>query len=88
MSYASLDLYTILCYGFLFGAVLLLWAPYKKILRWETAFLGALFFCVLSGHVAWLGVGVIMGLAGTLYMTYQKSLPLWIRLISGMTFFS
>ncbi|HQS84875.1 MAG: hypothetical protein B7Y25_08255 [Alphaproteobacteria bacterium 16-39-46] len=87
MSIAAFDLYTILCYGFLFGAVLLLWAPLQKVVRWETAFLGALFFGVLSTHVEWMGVGVIVGLAGCIYITYQKSLPCWIRFLSGTAAF-
>ena len=87
MSFASYDLYTLLCYGFLFGAVLLIWTPFKGTIGWGTSFLAALVFGVLSSHVGWMGVGVIACLGACLYLTYQKTLPCWIRFLSGSAFF-
>ena len=78
------DLYTILCYGFLFSAILLLWAPCKRILcRWETSFFLALVFGILSFHVGWMGIGALTCLGGCIFLTYQNTFPYWARCLGG-----
>jgi len=64
----------ILCYGFLYLSVLLLWVPGKrKIKTWQVSFVLALFFGLISRQVEWGGLVALALLAAGSYYSQAKN---------------
>lgn len=76
---------TVLCYSFLYIAVLFLWVPYKiKIPIWGVMFLFACFFGLLSHQIEPYGVLVIVVTGYALHYTEKKSAHPVKRMIAGI----
>jgi len=76
---------TVLCYIFLYAAVLFLWMPYKmRIPAWSIAFIIACFFGLESNQIEPYAVLTIITIAYALYYTEKKYVHPARRMIAGI----